>query len=349
MSDRELGVGLIGCGDIAPAHARATAAAANVRLVACADVVESSARSLGEEFGVPYSADPDDVISRGDVDIVTVATPAFTHADIVERAAAAKKAVLCEKPLAPSLAEADRIIGACARAGVPLSTCFPLRYLPAARWVRSLLEEGALGDVIGVRLHSLQEKKDTYWTGGYSGRTRTDWRKSKSKSGGGVLITNLIHNIDLVRAMTGLEVAHVFGETGTFRTDVEVEDFGVGLVRYDNGAIGVIEGASCYLGGSGEWDLVLLGTMGQARFLFWGGRAEVYLAEAAAGLPAREWVQRSEEGNTLAAFYEDMAAAIRQGRTPPVTGEDGRRGLEVVLAIYQAAQTGARQSLPLSP
>jgi predicted dehydrogenase len=109
----------------------------------------------------------------------------------------------------------------------------------------------------------------------------------------------------------------------------------------------VLEGSSCYFGGSGEWDVALLGTKGQARFQFWGGKAEVFLTEATEGLPAREWVQQEEEAYTHVEFYEELAAALKAGRTPPVTGEDGRKALEVVVAIYRSAESGAPQELPL--
>jgi predicted dehydrogenase len=244
MATGQLGIGLIGCGDIAPGHAKALAKASGAHLVACMDTVSSSAQSLGEEYGVPHTTDLAQLLARSDVHAVTVATPAFTHADIVEQAAKAGKAVLCEKPLAADLPDADRMIAACRDAGVALATCFPLRYLGAAKWTRELVQTGALGDVIAVRLRNLGEKEDSYWVGGYSGRTSTDWRKSKAQSGGGVIVTNLSHHLDLARAITGLEVTRVYSETGTFVTDVEVEDVGVACLRYENEAIGTLEGAS---------------------------------------------------------------------------------------------------------
>lgn len=339
MTDQPLGIGLIGCGDIAPAHAKALAAATGAKLVVCMDVAEASASSLAAEFGIPYTTKLDELLARPEVEAVIVATPAFTHAEIVERAARAGKAVICEKPIAPDLAQADRLIGACARARVPLATCFPLRYLAGAKWTRELIAAGALGEIIAVRLSGLSEKQESYWTGGYSGRSPTEWRKSKTSSGGGVMITNLIHNIDLARALTGLEVTRAFGEAGTFCTNVEVEDLAFATLRYQNGAIGLVQASSCFFGRYDDWDVVIVGRMGQARFDFWGNRAEAFLTEPAAGLPAREWVKRERESSSLVEFHNDYAAAVRSGKTPPVTGEDGRKALEVVVAIYRSAET----------
>jgi predicted dehydrogenase len=346
-SQLPLGIGLIGCGDIAPTHAKAIAAAESVTLVACTDVVASSAQALGEEFDVPYTAELGELLANQRIDAVTVATPAFTHADLVEQAAEAGKAVICEKPLAADLGDADRILAACEKAGVPLSTCFPLRYLGAARLTEELVGDGALGRIIQIRLRNLGEKRPSYWTGGFSGRTITDWRKSKEKSGGGVIITNLIHHLDLARAVTGLEVMRAYCEMGTFATDVQVEDLGAACLRYDNDAVGVVEGASCYAGGSDEPEVAVLGEKGQVRFGLWSGSCEAYLREAAAGLPAEEWVTREFDDATQVGYYDDFAAAVSQGHSPPVTGTDGRKALEMVLAIYQSAQTGRPVSLPL--
>ena len=347
MPGRPLGVGLIGCGDIAPAHAKALAQAEGASLVACTDVVDSSAKSLGEEHGVPWTTNLDELLARPEVEIVTLATPAFTHDELTEQAAKAGKHVLSEKPLAPDLPDADRMIAVCESAGVALSTCFAWRYTGAAKWLRRLLKAGALGRVIGIRLRGMGEKKESYWTGGFSGRTKTDWRKSRTQSGGGVIITNLIHHIDLARAVTGLEVTRAFAEIGTFCTEVDVEDFGLASLRYDNDAIGSVEGASCFFGGSTDHDVTVLGTKGQVRFGLFNGKAEAFLTEAAEDLPAGEWTSRQFDDKVHVEFYNELAAALRAGGTPPVTGLDGRKALEVVLAIYRSAERGQPVTLPL--
>ncbi|MBE9566943.1 MAG: Gfo/Idh/MocA family oxidoreductase [Proteobacteria bacterium] len=347
MAGKPLGIGLIGCGDIAPTHTKALEAAESVKLVACTDVAESSAKRLGEECGVPWTTNVDEMLERAEVEAVTIATPAFTHLDLVSRAAKAGKAIVCEKPLAASMEDAAGIVAAAKEAGVPLSTCFPLRYTGAADLTKELIESGALGEVIEVRLRNLGDKKESYWTGGFSGRTVTDWRKSKQASGGGVIITNLIHHLDLARAITGLEVTRVYSELGTFATEVEVEDLGAACLRYENDAVGVVEGSSCFPGSSKEADVVVAGTKGQCRFGLWSGNCEVYLREAAAGIPAQEWVTRDFEDPMHIGFYNAFAAAVRAGDTPPVTGEDGRKALEMVVAIYRSAELGQPVSLPL--
>ena len=343
----KLGLAIVGCGDIAPRHAEALTKTTGAKLVACMDLVEASAKSLGEKYGVPYYTKLDDVLARPDVEAVLIATPAFTHAPIAEQAAKAGKAVICEKPLAPSLADADRIIAACKTAGVPMSTCHPLRWLKDAQYARELIAAGAIGNVIEIRLTDLGEKKDSYWLGGYSGRTPSDWRKSKAASGGGIVITNLVHNIDLARFITGMDATRVSAEAGTFCTDVEVEDIALAALRYENGAIGLVDGCSCFYGGLDTWDLVFLGAKGQIRFGFWRKVTEVYLTEPFGDMPAREWIKRETGGDAWVDFHNAFAAALRAGQTPPVTGEDGRKAIEIVLAIYKSAETGQPVKLPM--
>jgi predicted dehydrogenase len=311
------------------------------------DVVAASANSLGEQYHVPFFTTLDDLLARADVDAVLIATPATTHAPIAEQAAKAGKAVICEKPLAPSLADADRIITACNSAGVPMSTCHPLRYLKDALYARDLISGGAIGKVIEIRLTSLGEKKESYWQGGYSGRTPSDWRRSKAASGGGLVITNAVHNIDLARFITGMDVTRASAEAGTFCTDVEVEDIAVAALRYDNGAIGVVDGCSCFYGGMDTWDVVFLGAKGQIRFGFWRKVTEVYLTEPYRDLPAREWIKHETDGDAWVDYHTAFAAAIHAGQAPPVTGEDGRKAVEVVFAIYKSAETGHPVKLPM--
>ncbi|MFB3882235.1 MAG: Gfo/Idh/MocA family protein [Armatimonadota bacterium] len=347
MATKPIGVGLVGCGDIAPAHATALASASGAKLVACMDLVESSAASLGAEYKVPWTTSLEELLANPEVELVTIATPAFTHYPITQAAAKAGKHVLCEKPIAPDLPDADAIVATCRQAGVTLSTCFPLRYLGAAKWLKGLLRAGALGKPVEIRMRGLGEKKESYWTGGFSGRTQTDWRKSRAQSGGGVIITNMIHYLDLARAVTGQEVVRVSAEADNFATPVEVEDLGVACLRYQGGAIGMVEGSSCFVGGAGEHDFAVLGTKGQVRFGFWSGKCEGYLAEAAEGMPAREWVTKEFRDQAHVDFYNDLAAALRAGKTPPVTGEDGRAALEIVVAIYRSADQNQAVKLPL--
>ena len=222
----------------------------HVKLVACTDVVEASAQSLGEQFGVPYTTKLEELLARPDVDMVTIATPPSRISPSPSRPPGRGRRC-CARSHRARAAGCGRHDRGVREGRGPAGHVLPSA-LPGRRGLGvELLAAGALGTVVAIRVHSLGEKKRSYWTGGFSGRTTTDWRKSKVASGGGVIITNLIHNIDLARFITGLEVGRAYAELGTFSTEVEVEDLGIATLRYQNDAIGLVEGIVMYVGRSG--------------------------------------------------------------------------------------------------
>src|SRR5947209_6197870 len=161
---------------------------------------------------------------------VYIAVPHDLHAPLTVQAAQAGKHVLCEKPISTTLADADRMIAACAEAGVAFSIAFDAQITPAYQRLHDLIARGAIGEVIGTRIVALIDKPASYWSSGWSGRIATDWRVSKEKAGGGVMVMNSIHDINTVRYVTGLEAQRVYAESATFATPVEVEDYIVATI-----------------------------------------------------------------------------------------------------------------------
>lgn len=333
--------GILGCGEITSKRRAANIQdASNTTIGAVMDVREAPARDIAERFDVPYTTSEADLLSRDDVDAVYVATPHHLHARQTVAAANAGKHVLCEKPIATATEEADEMITACADNDVELSVCLPRRYGGVTRRGKELVESGVLGEVVGTRLASMVRKPASYWEGGYTGRVETDWRTSREESGGGVLNTNVVHGIDAIRYVTGLETARVYAEYDTFATPVEVEDFVSVTLRYDNGAIGTIEASSFLESGPRSETLRgdrVYGTEGE---LVLADPIRILTTEATEFGPGEEWhelpVPPSRGG---VALFEEFAAAVLDGAAPPITGEDGRRALAVVEAAYDS---GAR-------
>ena len=272
---------------------------------------------------------------------VYIAVPHDLHAPLMIQAAQAGKHVLCEKPIAATLADADRMIAACERADVFLSVAFDAQIMPAMQKVRELLARGAIGEVIGTRIVALIDKPASYWSSGWTGRVSTDWRISKEKAGGGVLIMNCIHDVNTVRYVTGLEAARVYAEDGTFATPVEVEDYIVATVRYTTGAIGHIEAGSCIKGGDPDKGpgIRIYGSEGQ---ILLSNPPRLYTTREMAGLRPGAWQDVGERFVPYARtpIVEAFAAAVLDGRQPPVNGQDGRAALALVLAAYQAGAQG---------
>ena len=329
---------MLGCGDIAAANASAIAAAPNTRLVAAFDPVERLARDITTRAGGEPAPSSDALIEHRDVDAVLLSVPHHLHAPLALQAIAAGKHVIVEKPLANNLAAAVEIAGAAERAGVVLSVAFAYRYKPEALIARWLIDAGAVGDVGGFFVRSIVDKTPAYWLGGYSGRSPSDWRRSREKAGGGILIMNLTHYVDLFRHLTGLETDELWSLDAVTDEPMDVEDSVSVSVRYSGGALGTLTG---YSAARGAWN---------EEFRVWGRDghvavepdARVFTLHAIEGFRTARW-QRfglSADGTMRARYLSRLATAIHEGRPPDVTAEDGLAVQAFVEAAYRAGEVG---------
>src|SRR3954447_20898647 len=158
MGSERLRIGLIGCGEIAAATAKGIQEAEHATIAAVMDTNEAPAEDLGRTYDVPWTTDAAELLAHSDVDAVYIAVPHYLHAPLTIQAAQAGKHVLCEKPIATTLADADHMIAACAEAGVFLSIAFDAQLTPAMQRLRDLIVAGAIGEVIGTRIVALVDK-----------------------------------------------------------------------------------------------------------------------------------------------------------------------------------------------
>ena len=200
----QLRIGMIGCGEIAVKTAAAIAESAYARHVMVMDTRAELAQDLGERYGVPWTDRVEVLLANPAVDAVYIAVPHYLHAPLAIQAAEAGKQILVEKPIALSLADAEAMIAAARANGVWLSVNFHAQVDPLCQAARNLVAQGAIGAVIGTRIVFRGDKPASYWTSGYSGRVATDWRVQKATAGGGVLIMNIIHDLNTMRFITGL-------------------------------------------------------------------------------------------------------------------------------------------------
>jgi UDP-N-acetyl-2-amino-2-deoxyglucuronate dehydrogenase len=343
MAGPGLRVGMIGCGDVGERSATGLRDADHTELAGVVDIDKVVARTLGEAYNVPWSRDPAELLARSDVDAVYVAVPNHLLSSIVIQAAQAGKHVLCEKPMATSLADADRMLAACSEAHVSLGVAFEAQVTPELQRLHRIIAAGGIGNIIGTRIIAMLDKPDTYWAYGYDHRTATNWRSSKSKAGGGMLITTHIHDINTVRYLTGLEARRIYAEYGTFVTQVEVEDLAFATIRYDNGAVGLIEGSSCIKGNGMDRDVAnyIYGSEGQVRL---ADTLSIYTTREVDGLSPGIWHEIGKPPDSLAVgrvrVMDGFGSAVLEGRPLPVSGRDGRAALAVALTAYQAGAQG---------
>jgi UDP-N-acetyl-2-amino-2-deoxyglucuronate dehydrogenase len=354
-----LGFGMVGLGEIAyTATGGQIDEADNAEMIVGMDPVEHVVRSYQERYEIPCSTNLDDVLGNPDVDAVVISTPHHLHVPLGIKAAQAGKHVIVEKPMATTLEDADALIEACKEAGVLCSSKEGgVRYHPAAVKAKELIEQGAIGEVMATQVFGASDKPESYWTGGYTGRVQTTWRKFRDEAGGGILIMNYVYDVYRLRYLTGLEVKRVFAEYGNYRTaGVEVEDFITVTMRYTNGALGTITAASCAPGaqksgirGTRATGNQIYGTEGQ--IVFDGGDLLVYSEHAVDDVKAGEWTVLSFPDELVrrmyVTYFERFADAVFNGGPVDIPGKEGRKDLEVLLAAYKAGETNQPVELPM--
>jgi myo-inositol 2-dehydrogenase / D-chiro-inositol 1-dehydrogenase len=328
---------MIGAGRIAQVHARAYRNIAGARLLAVADVVKEAADRTAAEFALDAYYDYHDLLARGDIDAVIVAVPSPLHARIATDAARAGKHVFCQKPIAPTLVEADAIVAACREARVVLQIGFMLRSTPPITEIKAMVDAGTLGDLIALRASA------------FGWEPNGDWFYQVDK-GGGVIVDTMIHFLDLWHWLGG-DVRSVHAQGGAFVLE-GAKRFGSTdnahvSMAFASGAMGSILGS--WTTGYGDLFFEVHGTKGTAFVDFLQRQTGMlHLKNAASGRPAG-W---SFNQVIWSVGYESEArrfVAAVEGKAPPAaSGEDGRAALELALAAETSLQTGGLVTLPLS-
>ena len=329
---KKLHFGIVGVGNIAPLHALAIQAVPEAELVAVATRNADRGRVFTEKYGGRWYADYAELLQRPDVDVVAICTPHDLHAPMAIAAAQVGKQVLCEKPMARSTVECNAMIAACERAGVTLGVVFQSRFEALSLQLKRLIDEGALGRIVWNSANTIWYRTDDYYLSG-------PWRGKWEHEGGGVLINQAIHAIDLMLWLTGIP-DRVTAQTRTLNHAIEVEDGALAILEYADNRLGLIQATTAAYPGYAE-RLEIYGTRGSAIYHKGEGRLEWHLLD-----PREDHVLEANISSGAAnpmditaaghiAVFQDFAEAIRQGRRPAIDGIEGRRSIEVVEAIYQ--------------
>jgi predicted dehydrogenase len=341
-----LGFAIVGCGMIARFHARAIRELPDARLVALASRNPAHAEAVMEAGGVrcPVFTDVGEMLKRPEVDVVVVCTPSGAHLEPAVAAAEARRHVVVEKPLEITLERCDRIIEACDRNGVRLCTIFPSRFADANVVLKRAVEAGRFGRLtLGETTCKWWRPQSYYDEGGWKGTLALD--------GGGALMNQAIHNVDLLLWMMG-PVRSLAGFTAMLAHErIEVEDTAVACLRFANGALGVIQAATSIYPGLPK-TIAIHGDKGsvvveQEDVLRWEFTPETDEDQRIRERFAQKVGASGGASNPSAISHEyhrrqlaDFVEAIHANRPPLVDGREGRRAVEVILAIYRSAQTG---------
>lgn len=340
---------LIGCGRISPNH---IVAARNngLDIVAICDVNEECMQQKDNMFklgnDVCKYTDYKKMLEIERPDIVAICTESGKHASIALDVIASKCHCVIEKPIALSLEDADKIIDAAESNNVKVCACHQNRFNSAVQKIREAVEMGRFGKMI-------YGTAQIRWARDYEYYARAKWRGTW-KQDGGALMNQCIHDIDLLRWMLGGEIDEVVGMTDRMTHDyIEAEDLGLALIRFKNGAYGIIEGTTDIYPKNLEETLCLFGEKGTVKA---GGDAVNIIEEWRFSdyIDDPEIVKKEHHemppnvyGYGHTKLYKDMVMAIEEDRTPYVTAKDGRDALELVLGIYMSSLNGQKVKFPL--
>lgn len=341
--------GVIGCGTAAVPVCAALDASPLATLVAVQDVNPAMAHDLAERHHVPALDTVDQLLAVAEVEAVYIAVPHHLLAGLATQALRAGKHVLVEKPMAITLADADALIALAQANGRTLDVFYEMRQITAYAQARELVQTGAIGEVIGVRLQTLIDKRLDYWQVGYAGRSNHPWRGQKALAGGGVVLMNTSHALDALRYVTGLEVVSVAGEIATQVAAVEVEDLAVATLKLSNGALGSLIAGAHIAGARRAEGFDVYGVRGQICLPdpYGADPVRVFLREAWRDLPADAWhALPVVPGAPYQRAVEAFAQTVRQA--PPTTAgaQSARQTLATVLALYQSAAVQHPQPVP---
>jgi predicted dehydrogenase len=342
--EKKMRFAVIGCGRIAPKHAESIVALEEAELVAVCDIVPEKAQAFADKYGAKPYTSYEEMLEKEDLDVVTIATESDLHAPIGIAAAKAGKHVMVEKPMAMTLESADELIRTCHDAGVKLEVIHQNRFNKSVKLMHKALEDGRFGNLTHGQATVRWNRNDNYYA-------QAPWRGTKLQDGG-VLMNQSIHNIDLLQWTFG-PVESVFGYTRTAMRKIEMEDVGTAVIKFKSGALGIIEAASTIypknieetLNVFGETGSVIIGGIAVNRIETW---------EFPESEEEKQQIFASQENDPPDVYgfghreiISDMIQAIREDRVPAIPGEEGRKALEIILAIYKCQETKEPVVFPL--
>ncbi len=344
MAQKALGFGLIGTGMIASFHAKAIKALEekhNIRLVGVAARALEKANDFAKCHQVSFATDKvEELVARPDIDVVCILTPSGAHLEPALAAIAAGKNVIIEKPLEITTARVDQILATAKAANVKVGAIFQARFSKGARLVKQALDAGRLGPLVLCSAYVKWHRSDAYYTG---------WKGTLALDGGGAVINQSIHAIDLLQWLVGMPSEVFSWKTRAVHKKIEAEDTAVASLRFPHGALGSIEATTATWPG---WErrIDICGQHGSVaieddRIVHWDFatplpeddaiRASIGQQGAGSGASAPD--QISFEGHKQQ--IEEMVLSIRNGTPLSVDGHQARNAVALIEAMYQSAES----------
>jgi UDP-N-acetyl-2-amino-2-deoxyglucuronate dehydrogenase len=325
---------IVGCGHISKKHAEAIENIDGAKLIAVCDKIPQTMKYYEDKYKVKTYTELGDMLKNDEIDIVTICTPSGLHKPIAIQIADAKKHVVVEKPIALTIEDADAIIQSCDQNDVKLAVVHPNRFRPVVRELKKIIDDGRLGKISHANATVRWNRNQAYYN-------QAPWRGTKEFDGG-VLMNQAIHNLDLLIWFMG-DIDEIFSMDATRFRNIESEDVSTGVIKFNNGALGVVEAAATIYPKNLEESISIFGETGSIKI---GGPNAIYfehldvqsfdeeqknlvinkVKEDPFGKPGHQWI------------LEDIIQAINENRNPVVDGYEGRKALELVLSFYESSE-----------
>ncbi len=342
---RPIRVALVGCGRISARHFEAIAAHPQLELAAVCDIVGERAAEAGERWGAPAYTAYEEMLNAVPAEVAAICTPSGLHPRHGILAATHGLHVVCEKPMATRLEEADALVRACDDAGVVLFVVKQNRLNPAVRLLKRAVERGRFGRIYLANTTVRWQRPQAYYD-------MAPWRGTWEFDGG-AFMNQASHYVDMIQWLIG-PVDAVAAKTATLARRIETEDTGVAILHFRNGALGTIEVTMLAYPHNLEGSVTVLGEHGSVKI---GGtalnRVDTWqFAEADADDHAAAALRDAPDpgsvyGSGHNRYYDNVVRVLRGEEAPGTDGREGRKSLELILGIYESARLGREVALPL--
>lgn len=346
--DMNIKVGLVGCGRIAHRHGEVLSGGAveGITLAACCDLDYAKAERLSQKFSIPSFGSIEDMFGTLEINCLAILNESGNHAQTVIDATKFGVPIVVEKPMALTLQDADEMNAACRSHNVKLFVVKQNRFNRPVRYLRKVVDQGGLGELFMGTVRVRWCRDNTYYQ-------QDDWRGTWALDGG-VLANQASHHLDLLEWFMG-DVSSVVARSGTYGSDIEVEDTALAIVKFRSGALGSIEVTTATRPVDLEGSLSLMGSKGVVEIAgFAVNKVRTWNIDEEPDIPYETKEFFSENPPDVYGFghveyYRHVVDCLANGARPLVDGVEARKSLELLTAIYESIETGEEVRLPFEP
>ncbi|MEH6943907.1 Gfo/Idh/MocA family protein [Bacillus sp. JJ722] len=338
---KTLKVAIVGCGNIFPMHALSIGKLENVELIAVCDNKEDRAIKKAEELSCRPYVNYKEMIDQEDIDVLHICLPHYLHAEVAIYASERNIHVLTEKPMSISIEDAEKMVQTANDHEVTLGVIFQNRYNPGAVAIKDAIQSGALGNVLSGKLQVTWRRTDEYYS-------TSDWKGTWEKEGGGVVIDQAIHTLDLMRWFVNAEIDYISANIGNRAHEIiEVEDTAEGVIAYKNGVTTAFQAIN-YYGYDAPVEIEVYCENGIAKMV--GDRGHIMFNDGREIIADNDPTEIIDYGNNVKSYWgsshikqiKNFYEALENNVQPDITGKEALKTQKMICNIYESGKTNSK-------